>query len=429
MRRHLTAALLVLALTACDRAPRSEPGHEGHDHGDGGHERESAKTDPHHAAGENHSECEDDVSLSPDALARYGIEVAPVRELSLKPTVSAPGHLAFPQGAVARVGCPVAGRIAAVSVRSGDEVAPGDVLLAIDSPALGEAQSDYLQKRTVAATAGPTLELAKTALARAKEVYEKVQGVTLSDVQRRETELRQLERDLEVARSAEAAARHRLLLFGMSEAGIAALEASGAVRPRLEIAAPIAGRVVEIAAALGELVGPEKDRLVVVGDGSTLWAVAEVSESRLAEVAAGAPARVRVPALGAATFDGRVAAKATVLDASTRTAEVRVEVPNPDGTLLPGMFIQVEIESSRHAGVPVVAVPDEAVLTVEGRPSVFIPLAAGSGTFCKHAIEIGPPVGSHIPVLSGLKPGELVVVAGTFRLKAEHGKASAEHEH
>ena len=157
--------------------------------------------------------------------------------------------------------------------------------------------------------------------------------------------------------------------------------------------------------------------------------IAEVSESRLAEVALGATAKVRVPALGNLGCGGRVSAMATVIEPATRTAEVRVEVQNPDGAMLPGMFIQVEIESARTAGAAVLAVPDGAVLIVEGRPSVFVPVEAGGSVFCKHEIEVGEPVGTTIPVLSGLSPGELVVVSGAFRLKAEHGKAAAQHEH
>jgi len=405
-----------------------EEGADEHGHDEHAEEQEEGKTDPHHIA-EDRVQCEDDVSLPQEALARYGIVVAPAQELALRPTISAPGHLAFPQGAVARVGSAVSGRVVGLNVRSGDKVSKGDELLVIESPELGGAQSEYLQKRTIATTSGPTLELARNALERAKELYDRVQGIALSDVQRREVELRIVERDREIARADEAAGYNRLLLLGMSEQAIRTLEETGKVEPRFAITAPLDGKIVEVSVTLGELVSPDKDRLVVVGDLSTLWAIAEVSETRFSEVALGASARVKVPALGHSGCEGRVAALATILEASTRTAEVRIEVPNPDETMLPGMFIQVEIESSRGAEAAVLAVPDGAVLTIEGRPSVFVPVEPGGGLFCKHEIEVGPPVGSHIPVLSGLRPGETVVVAGTFRLKAEHGKASAQHEH
>lgn len=386
------------------------------------------RTDAHHVA-EDRTHCEDDVALPAEVLARYGIEVAPAKELLLTPTISAPGHLAFPQGAVARVGSAVVGKITEVRVRSGDTVAKGDVLLVVESPALGEAQTDYLQRRTVASTAGPNLKIARDSFERAGELRDRTQGISLTEVQRREAELRQAERDLEIARSVEAAAKNRLLMLGVSEASIGELERTGKVDPRSTIASPIGGRVVEVAATLGELVDPAKDRLIVIGDLSVLWAIAEVSESRLAEVAIGAAARVRVPALQQEGREGRVDAVPVVLEPSTRTAEVRIEVQNPDGTMLPGMFIQVEIDSSRGAGLPTLTVPDGAVLTVEGHPSVFVPLEPGGSVFCKHEVRIGTPVRDLVPVLAGLKAGELVVVSGAFLLKAEHEKSSAEQEH
>jgi len=431
--RLLLASTLLLGGASCSHGGGAD--HAGHDHAqeqetgeEAGHDDHAPKTDPHHVA-EGRTDCEDDVTLPEGALERYGIEVAPVAVRDLVSTVSAPGHLAFPQGSLARVGSMVEGRIAEIRVRSGDAVTKGDPVLVVESPGLGEAQSDYLQKRTIAATAGPTLELAREAQARAKELYDRVQGIALADVQRLESELRQAERDREVARAAEAAAFNRLLLLGMGEDAIRQLEETGKVDPRFLVAAPVSGRVVEMGATVGELVGPEKDRLLVIGDVSTLWAIAEVSESRLSEIAIGARARVRVPALRHAPHAGQVAAAPVVLEPLTRTAEVRIELPNPDGALLPGMFIQVEIDSSLGAGEPMLAVPDGAVMTVEGKPSVFVPLEPGGTVFCVHEVRVGAPVGDDRPVLSGLDAGDLVVVAGTFHLKAELGKASAEHQH
>ncbi len=420
----LAALLFVVLGSACGRS--ADKNDEDHEHGGG--EQDQAKTDAHHLA-ENRPDCEDDVELPHEALERYGIEIAPVEAIALVPTVSAPGHLAFPQGSVAHVGSAVAGRIVEIRVRSGDHVPEGDPLLVVESPSLGEAQSDYLQKHMVAATATPSVDLARNAFDRARELHESVQGIALAEVQRREAELRQLERDRELARAAEAAALNRLLLLGMGEAAVRELEQTGRIEPRFTITAPIRGKVVELSATIGELVDPEKDRLLVIGDLSTLWAIAEVSESRLAEVAIGAPARVNVPALQYAGCEGRVATVPTTIEASTRTAEVRIEVPNPDGNMLPGMFIQVEIESSRGAGTPTLAVPDGAVLNIEGSSSVFVPTDPDGSVFCKHEVQVGIPVGTQIPVLAGLRAGDLVVVSGVFLLKAEHSKASAQHEH
>jgi cobalt-zinc-cadmium efflux system membrane fusion protein len=101
-------------------------------------------------------------------------------------------------------------------------------------------------------------------------------------------------------------------------------------------------------------------------------------------------------------------------------------------TLKPGMFAQVEIVATDPANpeaAPMVAVPDEAVQTVEGGPAVFVPVKGEPNTFAKRAVTVGPSVGGLVPILGGLVEGEEFVVAGTFILKAELGKGSAAHEH
>lgn len=451
----LLASVLVLGLwsTACGggsdahedgaaarhaQADGQEHDH-GHEHGDGhehehGHESEgegeSAEApldDAHHRA-ERRTHCEEDVALAPEALERYGIRVEPVRAQALSPQVSAPGHLSFPQGALARIGSALAGRVVELRARSGALVERGEVLLVIESQELGEAQSDYLRQRALAAAALPAFELAQSALERARALHERVQGIALAELQQREADLRAAENALELARAAADAARLRLVLLGLDEPALAQLESSRAVDARLALRAPLAGSVIEVSTALGELVRAE-DQLALVGELGVLWAIAEVGEARIAEVELGARARVRVPAFGELVHEGRVAALPTLLEVATRTAEVRIELANPERRLLPGMFIQVEIESARGAGEPVLVVPDESVLSVGGRPSVFVPIEPGSGRFCRHEVEVGAPIGGLLPVLAGLAEGELVVVSGTFRLKAEHGKAAAQHDH
>ena len=107
-----------------------------------------------------------------------------------------------------------------------------------------------------------------------------------------------------------------------------------------------------------------------------------------------------------------------------------VEVKNGHGELRPGMFARAEISSGGGAsGEAVLAVPDEAVQTVEGGPAVFVPVEGEENTFAKRAVTVGKVVGGQVPVLSGLKEGEPVVVSGTFILKAELGKSGAAHEH
>jgi len=74
-------------------------------------------------------------------------------------------------------------------------------------------------------------------------------------------------------------------------------------------------------------------------------------------------------------------------------------------------------------------VPEEAVQTVEAGPAVFVPVEGEPNTFAKRAVGVGPAVSGVVPITSGLKEGESVVISGSFILKAELGKGEAAHEH
>ena len=90
---------------------------------------------------------------------------------------------------------------------------------------------------------------------------------------------------------------------------------------------------------------------------------------------------------------------------------------------------EIVTSSSQDSGAPVVAVPEEAIQTVEGAPALFVPVAGEPDTFQKRAVTIGAAVGGLVPVYSGLLEGESFVSAGSFLLKAELGKGAAAHEH
>lgn len=192
------------------------------------------------------------------------------------------------------------------------------------------------------------------------------------------------------------------------------------------------GRVVEREVTLGELVSPENEALNVIADTTTLWVLADVPEARLQEVVLGAGAWLTSGAVNGHEHEGAVSYISPMVDPRTRTAEVRIEVHCEHGALWPGMFAQVEIavsDPTNPGPAPVVAVPEEAVQTVEGLPSVFVPVAGEPNTFARRPVTIGKAVAGLVPVYSGLAEGEAFVAAGSFILKAELGKAGAEHQH
>jgi cobalt-zinc-cadmium efflux system membrane fusion protein len=406
-RRHATI-LLATALAACLAAPTSRAADK-HGHDRGGHA--------------------DEVKLTPDAIRANGIRVETAKAQVLTATIAAPARLAYNAEAMAHAGAIVPGRIKELKVRVGDAVKQGHVLAIVDSPEFGQAQSDFLQRRTSIESAKPAVELAREAYERARKLYDSTQGITLTEVQSRQRELQAAQAEVRNAETALAAARNRLALLGMNDAAIATLAEDGQIDPTYAIRAAIEGRVIERGVTLGELVGPDKDHVMRIANLDNVWALADVPEAKLGEVAEGAAATVTLPGLGGASVDGKVAYVAPELDATTRTARVRIVLPNAERKLRPGMFGRAEIAGAAAGGEPVVAVPEAAVLNVEGEPSVFVPVEGEPNTFARRAVGAGAPIDGKVPIFAGLSTGEKYVAAGAFILKAELGKAGAAHEH
>lgn len=429
----LLPALLALIglIFGCDRTesspPASNAGTAAHGSKDG-----HADHDEHgHAEAEGEESHAEEVKLSAEAMKRSGIRVEPAKAQMLAGTIIAPARVAFNAESIAHVGSPLSGRVSDIKVRVGDKVNKGDPLLVVQSPDLGETQSDFLLKRTAVETAAPAVDLAKAAHDRAKALYEESQGIALTEVQKREAEYKAAQGALLAAKAQATAAENRLHLFGMNQETVEALSKTGEIDPHYTVRAPISGQVIEREATLGELVNPDREALLVLADTSTLWVLADVPESRLSHVRTGAKAQVMVPTLRGQSLEGIVAFIAPSLDAATRTISVRIEVKGNGHGLRPGMFAQALISEAGDEGEhkAVLAIPEEATQLVEGQIVVFVPVEGEENTFATRPVKLGPAVGRIVPVLSGLKVGEPFVAAGSFILKAEMGKAGAEHEH
>jgi cobalt-zinc-cadmium efflux system membrane fusion protein len=315
-----------------------------------------------------------------------------------------------------------------MKARLGDAVEKGDELVVLESTELAEAQSDYLQRRAAVSVAQSAVEPLRESYERATKLHEQSQGIALAEVQKRAAELKAAEGAALTAKAAATAAVNRLALMGMTQARIEELEQSGRLDPRSVVRSPIDGTVVERAITPGELVTPETEALLVVANLQTAWVLADVPEARLPQVGDGASARVRVTALPQKTFDGTVSYVAAALDPHTRTGAVRIEVAN-DGTLRPGMFASVELTAAAGPESSILAVREGAVQTIDGRPSVFVPVEGEPNTFAPRPVKSAPPVNGMVPILGGLDEGDQVVTRGAFILKAELGKGEAGHGH
>jgi membrane fusion protein, copper/silver efflux system len=210
------------------------------------------------------------------------------------------------------------------------------------------------------------------------------------------------------------AARQRMRQVGMSDALIALVESSARVQPRVTLAAPIGGVVSELMVREGMTV-MTGTTLFRINGLATVWANAELPESQAALLRPGAKVQARSPALPGTTFDGKVQALLPEVNAATRTLKARVELANPRGALVPGMFVQMQF-IDRRAGKALL-IPTEAVIQTGTRTVVM--LAEDNGRFRPVAVEIGTESGGQTEVKRGLQPGQRVVVSSQFLIDSE----------
>jgi len=212
----------------------------------------------------------------------------------------------------------------------------------------------------------------------------------------------------------------KLRNFGLSDDVVEGIRLSRTVPDRLDFDSPVSGVVLERVAMPG-MMAETGQTLFRIADTARMWVVAEVPESQLDAVADGAKATVTVRSLPGRTFTGRVAVVYPEIRPETRTARVRVELENKDGTLLANMFADVAIEGG--TAKPVVTVPDTAVVDTGDRQVVFLDL--GEGRFEPRNVKTGRRGDGRVEIMDGVKAGERVVVAANFLLDAESNLTSA----
>ena len=216
------------------------------------------------------------------------------------------------------------------------------------------------------------------------------------------------------------AARQRLLLLGMSEAEIAALEREGRTRARMTLVSPIAGVIAELGVREGMTVtaGTPLFRIVNL---ATVWVNAEVPEVQAALVRPGAAVEARVAAYPEAVFKGRVGAILPEVNAATRTLRARIELANPEGRLKPGMFAALTFLAGDKREA--VLVPSEAVIRTGERSVVVV--ALGEGKFRATEVEVGAEARGLSEIRRGLSPGDQVVLSGQFLIDSEASLSGA----
>ncbi len=342
-----------------------------------------------------------EIVLTTDALARLGLKTARVGAIEGRSTVQVPGTV-MPHAYREVKVTPIAGGIVrAVHAELGAAVRRGAPLATLFSTDLADAQTKYLSMAAMVDADHKKLERTRKLAdigAASRQELEEVTAIHTSHA----TELE--------------AARQRLILLGLGPEHVAQFASPSQIVAEIVVPAPIDGVLTGRSTNPGQVVGMGQE-LFVVTDLSEVWAVGDLYEQDFAAVGVGSEAVVSVPAYSGLALRGRVAYVDPRVDAATRTAKVRVEVPNPDGRLRLGMYVTLAFTT--RGGGQTVMVPRAAVQTLGDRHVVYLPAKDDEGRFIQRSVKLGPPIADGYAVLSGLQPGEVVVTEGSFFLRAE----------
>jgi membrane fusion protein, copper/silver efflux system len=215
-------------------------------------------------------------------------------------------------------------------------------------------------------------------------------------------------------------ARRRLQNLNVSADVIDAMERTRTVPMAITWSSPRDGLVLQRNAVEG-MKAAAGDTLFRIADIGTLWVLADVPERDLAGIRVGQAAAVRPRSAPGRTVTGTVAVIYPQVNPETRATRVRIELPNPDGTLLPDMYADVAIAT--ESAEPVVAVPDDSVLDTGTRQVVL--LAHGDGRFEPRAVTLGARGEGFTEIRAGIAAGDRVVTAANFLIDAESNLKAA----
>ncbi len=221
-------------------------------------------------------------------------------------------------------------------------------------------------------------------------------------------------------RKAASGSLQRLTNLGVPAAAIAEIEETHKVPISVTLMAPRSGIVLERMAVDGMMAEPGQT-LFRIADISTVWIMADVPEYDLSAVRVGDKASVRVRSLPGEVFEGKVGLVYPEIQGQTRTAKVRIELPNPDGLLLANMYAQVEIATG--SSDPVVTVPNSAVIDTGDRQVVIVD--RGEGSFEPRDVKIGMRGEGMTEIMEGIAEGDRVVVSANFLIDAESNLKAA----
>jgi membrane fusion protein, heavy metal efflux system len=327
------------------------------------------------------------------------IKVEPVGERVFPLEKEAVGSIDFNEDMSVQVFTPYQGRIIRLFAEVGDEVTQGQTLFTIESP-------DLIQAGATLISAAGVLDLTSRALRRAKELYA-VQGIAQKD-------LEQAASDQQAAEGALKAARDAVRVFGKTDAEIDRMVATRRVDPVLVIPCPITGRITARNAAPGLLVQPGNPPAPYsVADISTMWMLANVTETDSPLFHLGQEVKVSVLAFPDRVFEGKITTIGATVDPNTHRVITRSEILDPQHELRPGMFATFIIRTGEPMRSP--AVPMSGVVR-EGDGTMTAWVTTDRRRFVKREVKIGLQRDGYDQIIEGVQPGESVATDGAILL-------------
>jgi Cu(I)/Ag(I) efflux system membrane fusion protein len=318
------------------------------------------------------------VKVSAGKLQKAGVQIEGAERRTLNTMVRAPGTVQEDERRKSVVSLRFEGFIDSVeNVTTGTHVHKGQPLMRIYGPNLSSAAAEYLSALNARPDAG-------------------------------------------ISNQALKGARRRLENLDAPEKFIADIERTREIPAYVSWPAPQDGDIVERTAVNGMRAAPG-DVLFRISDHDVVWVLADVAERDLSLLEVGQKASVRLRAYPDRVFSGKVALIYPHLMAETRTARIRIELPNPDDVLKPDMYADVEIATGMEA--PVVTVSNSAVIDSGERQVVL--LAKGDGRFEPRAVRLGRRGGGRVEIKEGLAEGDKVVVSANFLIDAESNLKAA----
>ena len=406
----------------------------------------------------------EEVKLDPESLESAGIETEGVTQRPAIALLRVTGAVELNPEKTEMATPLVGGRLENVFFGVGDYVQQGAVLAVISSPQLAEmhgkmneaktrlnlaqtnlARVQKAENRVSILQAKAKLDEAEATLRRTKRLIELGAGAgkdaIAADTNYRTAkadydfqsnialnkELQEAKSEVETARIDYAELQNQLRTLGVGEGKLQSNDHTNENNSQVAVRAPLSGVVTERKYNAGAGVEAATP-IFAISNLSTVYVIANVPEASVGKLSVGSVAEIKSPSIG--TINGRVAYIDPRLDETSRTARVRLEVPNPNGKLRAGMFTEVGFQTGTNAadGQELV-VKSEAVQREGEKTIVFVPKDDEPGAFEVRTIEVGGDTEGYTRVKSGLEIGEQVVTKGSFTLKTQMQKGEMGDDH